>query len=55
VIQSLLPLDEVVQLPDFFAALDIVLLGVDPSSGDALRDGNGDLIKYNFGKTTGSR
>ena len=51
VIQSLLPLDEVIQLPDFFAALDIVLLAVDPSTGEALRDGNGDLIKYNFGNT----
>jgi hypothetical protein len=45
------PLDEVIQLPDFFVALDIVLLAVDPSSGEALRDGNGDLIKYNFGNT----
>jgi hypothetical protein len=51
VIQSLLPLDEVIQLPNFFAALDIVLLAVDPSSGEALRDGNGELIKYNFGNT----
>ena len=51
VIQSLLPLNEVILLPDFFAALDIVLLAVDPSSGEALRDGNGDLIKYNFGNT----
>jgi hypothetical protein len=51
VIQSLLPLDEVIQLPNFFAALDIVLLAVDPRSGEALRDGNGDLIKYNFGNT----
>ena len=51
VIQSLLPLNEVILLPDFFAALDIVLLSVDTSTGEAHRDGNGDLIKYNFGNT----
>ena len=51
VIQSLLPLDEVIQLPNFFDALDIVLLSVDAGTGEALRDGNGDLIKYNFGNT----
>ena len=51
VIQSLLPLNEVIQLPNFFDALDIVLLSVDPGTGEALRDGNGDLIKYNFGNT----
>ena len=51
VIQSLLPLNEVIQLPNFFEALDIVLLSVDPGTGEALRDGNGDLIKYNFGNT----
>jgi hypothetical protein len=51
VIQSLLPLNEVIQLPNFFAALDIVLLSVDPSTGKARRDTNGNLIKYNFGNT----
>ena len=51
VIQSLLPLNEVIQLPNFFDALDIVLLSVDPSTGEALRDSNGDLIKFNFGNT----
>ena len=51
VIQSLLPLDEVIQLPNFFDALDIVLLSVDAGTGEALRDGNGNLIKYNFGNT----
>ena len=51
VIQSLLRLDEVIQLPNFFDALDIVLLSVDAGTGEALRDGNGDLIKYNFGNT----
>ena len=55
VIQSLLPLNEVIQLPNFFDALDIVLLSVDPDTGEALRDGNGDLIKYNFGNTNGAR
>ena len=44
VIQSLLPLNEVIQLPNFFDALDIVLLSVEPGTGEALRDGNGDLI-----------
>jgi hypothetical protein len=51
VIQSLLPLDEVIQLPNFFDALDIVLLSVDAGTGEALRDSNGDPIKYNFGNT----
>ena len=51
VIQSLLPLDEVIQLPNVFDALDIVLLSVDAGTGEALRDGNGGLIKYNFGNT----
>ena len=51
VIQSLLPLNEVIQLPNFFDALDIVLLAVDAGTGEALRDSNGDLIKYNFGNT----
>jgi hypothetical protein len=51
VFQSLLPLNEVIQLPNFFDALDIVLLSVDSGTGEALRDANGDLIKYNFGNT----
>ena len=51
VIQSLLPLNEVIQLPNFFDALDIVLLSVDAGTGEALRDSNGDLIKFNFGNT----
>jgi hypothetical protein len=51
VIQSLLPLNEAIQLPNFFDALDIVLLSVDAGTGEALRDGNGDLITYNFGNT----
>jgi hypothetical protein len=51
VIQSLLLLNEVIRLPNFFDALDIVLLSVDASTGEAFRDGNGDLIKYNFGNT----
>jgi hypothetical protein len=51
VIQSLLPLSEVIHLPNFFDALDIVLLSVDAGTGEALRDGHGDLIKYNFGNT----
>jgi hypothetical protein len=51
VIQSLLPLNEVIQLPNFFEALDIVLLSVDAVTGEPLRDGNGELIAYNFGNT----
>ncbi|AMY09557.1 hypothetical protein LuPra_02776 [Luteitalea pratensis] len=51
VIQSLLPLDEVIQLPSIFDALDIVLVSVDAGTGEALRADNGDLIKYNFGNT----
>jgi hypothetical protein len=50
-IQSLLPLNEAIQLPDFFDALDIVLLSVDAGTGEALRDSNGDPIKLNFGNT----
>jgi hypothetical protein len=49
--QSLLPLNEVIQLPNFFAALDIVLLAVDPGTGEVRRDSNGNLIRYNFGNT----
>ena len=51
VIQFLLPLNEVIQLPNFFDALDIVLLSVDAGTGEARRDANGALIKYNFGNT----
>ena len=51
VIQSLLPLEEAIQLQNFFDALDIVLLSVDAGTGEALRDGSGDLVKYNFGNT----
>jgi hypothetical protein len=50
VIQSLLPLNEV-ELPNFFDALEIVLLSVDADTGEAFRYHNGDLIKYNFGNT----
>ena len=49
--QSLVPLHEAIQLPNFVAALDIVLLAVDASTGAVLRDANGNLIKYNFGNT----
>jgi hypothetical protein len=52
VIQSLLPLNEVIQLPNFFEAIDIALLSIDVATGEARRDGNGELIKYNFGNTT---
>jgi hypothetical protein len=51
VIQSRLPLNEAIQLPNFLASLDIVLLPVDTSSGEVRRDNNGNLIKYNFGNT----
>jgi hypothetical protein len=49
--QSLLPLAETIQLPNFFAALDIVLLSVNTSTGKVRRDGNSTLITYNFGNT----
>jgi hypothetical protein len=49
--QSRLPLNEVIELPNFFAALDIVLLSVNTRTGKVRRDGNGNLIKYNFGNT----
>lgn len=51
VIQSRLPLSEAIQRSNFLDALDIVLLSVDPSSGEAARDESGDLVKYNFGNT----
>jgi hypothetical protein len=51
VIQSLVPLNEAIQLPDFFAALDIVLLQVEPGTGAVSRDSNGNLIRYGFGNT----
>lgn len=50
VIQSRLPLAEVIQLPSVFAALDIVLLAVD-KTGQVRRDSNGNLIRYDFGNT----
>ena len=50
-IQSWLPLNEAIQLPNFFDALDIVLLSVDADTGEALRGGDGALIKYDFGNT----
>jgi hypothetical protein len=49
--QSRLPLHEAIQLPNFFAALDIVLLSIDTATGKVRRDGAGNLIKYNFGNT----
>ena len=51
VIQSRLPLNEVIQLPNIFGALDIVLLSIDTRTGKVRRDSNGDLIRYNFGNT----
>ncbi|MFN0172421.1 MAG: hypothetical protein ACKV22_38955 [Bryobacteraceae bacterium] len=51
VIQSLVPLQEAIQLPNFFAALDIVLLPVEPRTGVVRRDSNGNLIRYSFGNT----
>jgi hypothetical protein len=52
ILQSLLPLEEAILLPNFVRsdALDIVLLSVD-DTGQVLRDGNGNLITYNFGNT----
>jgi hypothetical protein len=44
-------LSEAIQLPNFFAALDIVLLSVDPSTGKVRRDVDGNLIRHNFGDT----
>jgi hypothetical protein len=49
--QSRVPLSEAIQLPNFFAALDIVLLSVDPSTGKVRRDVDGNLIRHNFGDT----
>jgi hypothetical protein len=51
VIQSVMPLEDVIQLPNFFDALDIVLLSVDTGTGEVRRDGAGNLIKYSFGNT----
>jgi hypothetical protein len=56
VIQSAVPLEEVIELPTggppaIFGVLDIVLLPVDTRTGAVLRDGSGNLIKYSFGNT----
>jgi hypothetical protein len=51
VLQSRLPLNEAINLPNFFAALDIVLLPVDRNTGEVRRDSNGNLVMYNFGNT----
>ena len=49
--QSLLPLEQAIQLPNFFTALDIVLLAVDSGTGEVRRDGDGNLVQYNFANT----
>jgi hypothetical protein len=53
VIQSRISLEEVLLLPPpaVFGALDIVLLPVDIGTGDVLRDGSGEPIRYSFGNT----
>jgi hypothetical protein len=56
VIQSTIPLEEVIELPRggppaIFGVLDIVLLPVDTGTGEVLRDGSGELIRYGFGNT----
>jgi hypothetical protein len=55
VIQSRISLEELLALPppvNIFSVLDIVLLPVDTGSGDVLRDGSGELIRYGFGNTS---
>jgi len=49
--QSTAPLEEVIQLPDIFGVLDIVLLPIDRSTGEVQRDGGGALITHGFGDT----
>ena len=51
VIQSLVPLEEAILLPNFFDALDIILLAVDTRTSRVLRNSNGTLISYTFGNT----
>ena len=51
VIQATAPLEEVIQLPSFFAALDIMLLAVDADTGEIRHDTGGNLITYGFGNT----
>ena len=49
--QSLLPLEQAIQLPNLFTGLDIVLLAVDSGTGEVRRDGDGNLVQYNFADT----
>jgi hypothetical protein len=49
--QSLLSLAEAIQNPNPLAGLQIVLLGIDRSTGEVRRDADGNLLKLNFGNT----
>jgi hypothetical protein len=56
IIQTTVPLEEVIQLPTsgppaIFGVLDIVLLPVDTGTGQVLRDASGNLITHGFGDT----
>ncbi|MBL8176678.1 MAG: hypothetical protein JNK48_18525 [Bryobacterales bacterium] len=50
-IQTSRSLPEVLRLNSFFEALDVVLLAVDMNTGKAVRDENGQLVKYGFANT----
>lgn len=51
IIQVRVPLGEAIQLPDLFAAVGIDLVAVDVSTGEAIRDGNGDVVLDGFDNT----
>jgi hypothetical protein len=51
IFQVRVPLEEAIQLPDVFAALGIDLVAVDVSTGDAVRDGNGEVVLYGLDNT----
>lgn len=57
VVQTAIPLEELIALPSgpgpppIFGVLQIVLVGVDPLTGGALRDDSGSLLAYHFGNT----
>lgn len=50
-IQTSRTLSEILRLNSFFEALEVVLLAVEPKTGKAARDENGQLVKFGFTNT----
>ncbi|MBL8218740.1 MAG: hypothetical protein JNL62_05905 [Bryobacterales bacterium] len=50
-VQTSRTVSEVLRLSSFFEALDVVLLAVDTNTGKAVRNENGQLVKFSFANT----